>query len=94
MPMINDAIGSRPPPLQAPLFSRRSLVLFGTIAVLWTVLAWFAVERQVQNRVAAVVARETFDTRRSLAILNVNLDLVLNRLQGLAAVLAALAGLC
>ena len=89
MPMINDAIGSRPPPLQAPLFSRRSLVLFGTIAVLWTVLAWFAVERQVQNRVAAVVARETFDTRRSLAILNVNLDLVLNRLQGLAAVLAA-----
>lgn len=86
--MSNDAIVPAPPPLQAPLISRRSLALFGTIAVLGTVLAWFAVERQLQNRTAALVARETGVVRQSLSVINANMERVLNRLQGLAAVLA------
>lgn len=46
--MIGDLTTTMPPPVQAPpLISRRALALFGTIAVLWTVLAWFAIEQQL-----------------------------------------------
>lgn len=52
--MIGDLTTTMPPPVQAPpLISRRALALFGTIAVLWTVLAWFAIEQQLQDRTMA-----------------------------------------
>ena len=87
--MPNNELAAATPPIQVPQIGRRSLVLFGTIAVLWTVLAWFAVERHAQDRTADLVARETSEAKQSLSATNANLDRVLSRLQGLAAVLAA-----
>ena len=78
-----------PSPSQAPLISRRSATLFGLFIVLWTVLAWFAVERHVQDRTAALIALETSEVRRGVVTVRANMERVLNRLQGIAAVLAA-----
>jgi diguanylate cyclase (GGDEF)-like protein len=74
---------------KTPLMSGRSLVLFGAIAALWCVLSWFVVNRLVQDRIAALVARETSQARHDLSGISENFERVLNRLQGLPAVLAA-----
>ncbi len=76
-------------PIGTPLLNRRSLALFGAIAMLWTVVAWFAVERQVQVRTTALVAQQAKEIRQAAVTINANVDRVFNRLQGLAAVLAA-----
>ena len=68
---------------------RRSLALFGAIAVLWSVLSWFVVNWLVQERIAALVARETSQVRQGVSSISENFERVLNRLQGLPAVLAA-----
>jgi diguanylate cyclase (GGDEF)-like protein len=69
--------------------SKRSLALFGAIAVLWIALAWSVFNWLVQDRIAALVARETSQVRQDLSRISENLERVLNRLQGLPAVLAA-----
>src|SRR5688500_5682387 len=69
--------------------SGRSLVLFCTVAVLWTALSWFFVNWLVQDRVTALVARETSQARRDVSSISENFERILNRLQGLPAVVAA-----
>jgi diguanylate cyclase (GGDEF)-like protein len=69
--------------------SRHSLALFGAIAVLWSVLSWFVVNWLVQERIAALVAREISQVRQGVSSISENFERVLNRLQGLPAVLAA-----
>jgi two-component system, NtrC family, C4-dicarboxylate transport sensor histidine kinase DctB len=68
---------------------RHGFVLFAAIAVLWTALSWFVVERVVRDRTAALVARETAQAREDVSSISQNFERVLNRLQGLPAVLAA-----
>ena len=65
------------------------LALFGAIAVLLTVLAWLAVERQVESRTSASVAHQTSEIQRDAAVISVTVDRVFNRVQGVAGVLAA-----
>lgn len=80
--MIGDLTTTMPPPVQAPpLISRRALALFGTIAVLWTVLAWFAIEQQLQDRTMALVAQQTKDIQQAVVVISDNVDRVYNRLQ-------------
>src|SRR5688572_21083406 len=78
-----------PSPAHAPLISARSLALFGAIAVLWTAIGWVVFERQGRERAAASVVQQTEEIRQSVAVISANVDRVLNRLQGVAAVLAA-----
>jgi diguanylate cyclase (GGDEF)-like protein len=56
--------------------------------VLWSVVAWFAVERHLQDRIAASAVQQTNEIRQELALISANLDGMLNRLQGMAVVLA------
>src|SRR5262245_58838666 len=72
-----------------PRVSRHGFVLFAAIAVLWTVLSWFVVDRVVTDRTAALEARETAQAREDVSSISQNFERVLNRLQGLPAVLAA-----
>ncbi|HKA44261.1 MAG TPA: diguanylate cyclase [Burkholderiales bacterium] len=68
--------------------SRRSLALFGVIAVSWIVLAWFVFNWLLQTRITALVEHETKAVRQDLSQLSENFERVLSRLQGLPAVLA------
>lgn len=79
-----------PSPAHVPLLSRRALVLFGVLAVLWIGLAWFAFERQVEERTAALVVQHKVEVQQSVDIISANMDRVFNRLQGLAAVMAGM----
>lgn len=81
-------MSTKPSPAHAPLVSARSIVLFFTIVLLWTALTWFAVERQVQNRTAALVMRQTMEIQESVVSISATLDRAVSRLQGVAAVLA------
>jgi len=74
----------------APLIGRRALAPIGAIALLWTAVAWFAFERQVEHRTAASVAQQQDEIRTSVDVISANVDRVFNRLQGLAAVLAGM----
>lgn len=87
--MTHDTIETGKSPLADLPVSRRSLTLLGALAALWSVLSWFVVDWQVQERTAALVARHTSEAERSAATLGANMDRVLNRLEGLAAVVAA-----
>jgi diguanylate cyclase (GGDEF)-like protein len=88
--MAQATIDVVPAPGEAPMISRRSVALVGAIAVLWSLLAWFAVEHQLAVRTAALVARETSEIQQSVVIISANVDRALNRLQGVAAVLAGM----
>ncbi|MBX9812028.1 MAG: diguanylate cyclase [Burkholderiales bacterium] len=68
--------------------SRRFLVLFGVVAVLGSVLAWFLSSALLQDRIAALMAGEERKIRQDVSNISENLERILNRLQGLPAVLA------
>jgi diguanylate cyclase (GGDEF)-like protein len=89
MPIPHDAMSTPPSPAHTPLITRRSVALFGAIAVLWAALAWFAFEWQMRQRTAASVAEQAEEIRQSVAIISANVSRAFNRLQGMAAVLAA-----
>lgn len=72
-----------------PLFGRQSLILFGTIAILWSALSWLVVDRVAEDRISALVTREASQIRQDIDGISDNFERVLNRLQGLPAVLAA-----
>jgi diguanylate cyclase (GGDEF)-like protein len=74
---------------QEALVGRRALALFGAVVALWTALAGFGVERRVELRTAALVERQTAEIQQAVLVIAANVDRVFNRLQGLAAVLAA-----
>lgn len=86
--MTNEATASAPSTDQLPFMSRRFLVLFGAVAVLWSVLAWFLSSTLLQDRIAALMAREERKIRQDISNISENLERILNRLQGLPAVLA------
>ncbi len=72
-----------------PSVSRRALALAAIVAALWCALAWHLVEGQARAQISEVVDRQTREAREAAYMINVSMDGLLNRLQGLAAVMAA-----
>lgn len=69
--------------------SRRTIALFGVLAGLWIAGSWFLVEGHIRDRTSALVAQEVAEARESVSVVSANMSRVLNRQQGIAAVLAA-----
>jgi diguanylate cyclase (GGDEF)-like protein len=69
--------------------SRRTLVLFGVIAFAWSAVASLGIDWLIRERTAALVAQEAAGARRDVHRIAENVERLLNRLQGLPAVLAA-----
>ena len=78
------------PPGKAWLPSRWSFALLGAVAVLWSVLAWFAVQQHFEARTAATLAQKTSEIQQSMATMRMNVERVIDRLEGVAAVLAGM----
>ena len=88
VPAAAAIVEVKPPPARPPLFSRRAFAIFGALAALWSVVAWFAAQRHLEDRIAESAVQQTNEIRQEVALISANLDGMLNRLQGMAAVLA------
>src|SRR5262245_54561092 len=86
--MTNETTSSPQSAAKLPLMSGRSVLLFVVIAALWCLLSWLVVDRVVQNRISALVGRELNQAQQDVSSISENFERVLNRLQGLPAVLA------
>ena len=75
-------------PALAPLMRGRAAAIFTALVVAWSALSWQVVSQQVRTREAASVAAATAEARQSVSVVRANLERVLNRHQGIAAVMA------
>ena len=87
--MTDTPISTPPGSGRLPSLTRRTLALFGAIAVLWTVIASWGIDWVIRERTATLVEQEAAHARRDVHRISDNLERVLNRLEGLPAVLAA-----
>ena len=86
--MTDNPISAARHPGRLSPFNRRTVVLFGAIALLWSLAASWGTDWLIRGRTATLVAEEAANARRDVHRISENLERVLNRLQGLPAVLA------